>query len=337
VRSMIFTGKVMHARAWPVRHRFQYPLYFYSFDLDELPELDRTIPLFGYNRIRPVSIHDRNYLLPEPGNIRSKLDRILAMSGDGDEICTVDLVTSARYFHYVFNPVSFFYCYGSDAALKCVVVQVNNTFGEMHIYVLREGLEPRPGYPGHYSTEKAFHVSPFFDRKGSYEFLFSDIRKGELDILIHYRQGKYLVFVARLQGTSSPLNASSMLSTLVRHPLAAVLTMPRILWQAGRLRFQKHLPVFHKSPPISAMTVRSAPPGPVERMGRRAFSSFLTRMEKGSLSITFPDSREVTFGRPGSGKTAGLIVRDTQFYFSRFVRKHTGVSPAEYRRRFSMR
>jgi cyclopropane-fatty-acyl-phospholipid synthase len=311
---MVFTGKVMHARSWPVKHRFQYPLYFYAFDLDELSELDRSIPLFGYNRIRPVSIHDKNYLLAEPGSIRQKLDHLLARSGNDAKISRVHLVTSARYLNYVFNPVSFFYCYGADANLECIVVQVNNTFGEMHVYVLREKLEPRPSYLGHYSTEKAFHVSPFFDRKGSYEFFFSDIRSGNLDILIHYRQETNLVFTARLQGTSKILNTSNMASTLVRHPLAAVLTMPRIVWQAGRLRFQRRLPVFHKPPPTSPMTIRSASPGLLERAGRLAFFRFLKRLEKDKLSITFPDGREVVFGQPGSGREASFLVRDNAFF-----------------------
>ena len=29
---------------------FRYPVCFYVLDLDELPELDRRLPLFGYNR-----------------------------------------------------------------------------------------------------------------------------------------------------------------------------------------------------------------------------------------------------------------------------------------------
>ncbi len=39
-------------RPRPVRHVFRYPLYWYAFDLDELPELHRRIALFGHNRIR---------------------------------------------------------------------------------------------------------------------------------------------------------------------------------------------------------------------------------------------------------------------------------------------
>ncbi len=46
------------------------------------------------------------------------------------------LVTVARYFHYAFNPVSFYYCYDRSNALTCITAEVNNTFHEKHLYIL---------------------------------------------------------------------------------------------------------------------------------------------------------------------------------------------------------
>ena len=63
--SVVYRGELMHARTHPVRHGFRYPLYFYGFELADLPVLDRTLPLFGYNRWRPVALHDRR--LPRAG------------------------------------------------------------------------------------------------------------------------------------------------------------------------------------------------------------------------------------------------------------------------------
>jgi len=61
-RSRIYDGFVEHRRHHPAVHSFRYPLFFFCFDLAELAALDREIPFFGYNRIRPFSIHDRDYL-----------------------------------------------------------------------------------------------------------------------------------------------------------------------------------------------------------------------------------------------------------------------------------
>src|SRR6056297_1241650 len=139
MNSLIYQGEVSHARLPPVRHSFRYPVYFYAFDLDELPELARHIPLFGYNRLRPVAVHDRDYLRPGPAPLREKLQAVLDEFGIATRIARAMLVTSARYFNYVFNPVSFFYCYDNAGTLACILVQVNNTFGEMHLYLVPTG------------------------------------------------------------------------------------------------------------------------------------------------------------------------------------------------------
>ena len=76
--SKIYQGFVAYERFYPVSHKFQYPVYCYGLDLDELPRIDQSVRFFGYNRRRPVSIHDRDYLDDRPGTIREKLTRILA-------------------------------------------------------------------------------------------------------------------------------------------------------------------------------------------------------------------------------------------------------------------
>ena len=67
---------------------------------------------------------------------------------------------------YVFNPVSFYWCYRADGSLACMVAELNNTFGERLPEVLR-GPELR------YEHRKRLHVSPFFGLDQSYEYAFS--------------------------------------------------------------------------------------------------------------------------------------------------------------------
>ena len=50
MRSALYTGTVMHARKTPKENVFRYRVCFYLLDLDELPELDRRVRLFGWNR-----------------------------------------------------------------------------------------------------------------------------------------------------------------------------------------------------------------------------------------------------------------------------------------------
>jgi len=315
VRSAIYHGELMHARTSPVRHVFRYPVYFYGFDLAELPELDRALALFGYNRSRPVAFHDRDYL--EPGNepMAEKLARVLTAAGRPAP-ASATLVTAARFFGHVFNPASFFFCRDAAGRLDCVVVQVRNTFGDMHLYLLPGGGPVPPGYAVAGGADKVFHVSPFFPRSGSYEFLISE-PSPELDVVIRYRDGGRQVFAARLRATARPLTGGALLRTIARRPLTAWLTVPRIVWQAARLHWQRRLPVFTRPEPASPMTVRRASPpapGPLERVGRRAILAFGARLARGLLRVELPDGAVRTFGAPGVGRTAELHVRRNAFF-----------------------
>jgi len=158
MKSKIFRGVVKHTRFEPVRHEFQYPLYVYGFDLDELQELNRRLPLFGYNRRRPVSLHDADYLDEQPDSIKEKLLRFLDTDGVKEPVSSVLLISSARYFNYVFNPVSFYYCLNARGELVRVVAEVNNTFGERHVYIPKQktqNINSDPGTP-YYATKASF-------------------------------------------------------------------------------------------------------------------------------------------------------------------------------------
>jgi len=326
VNSRIYTGRVMHARSHPVRHAFSYPVYFYAFDLEELEELDRKVVGFGHNRLRPVALHDRDYLIPGNLPLREKLDQVLLKAGLASRFARVDLVTSARVFHYVFNPVSFFFCYRSCQELDCVVVQVNNTFKEMHVYVLKEPLAARRPGERHYHAEKVFHVSPFFARTGSYEFYFGDMSNGKLDIIIQHTEQESIVFAARLTGTPGPLKRWAVAAKILRHPLTASLTMPRILWQAAKLRFVRHLPVYHKPPPASDWTIRAARAGPAALLGRSILRAFLSRIESGRLTLVDSQGDSENFGID-NGRQAKIRILDPAFFRRTLI--HGGIGFGE--------
>jgi len=82
------------------------------------------------------------------------------------------LVTTPSFLGYSFNPVSYYYLYSAAQELKLVVLEVNNTFGEKHVYVLNADSPtnplPRKGYAFAGTMEKVFHISSFNHRSGSY-------------------------------------------------------------------------------------------------------------------------------------------------------------------------
>jgi cyclopropane-fatty-acyl-phospholipid synthase len=313
MNSRIYVGEVMHARLRPVRHVFRYPLYWYAFDLDELPELDRQIPGFGYNRLRPVSVHDRDYLTEGDAPIRDKVLALLRRCGIDEPGGRIELVTAARYLHYVFNPVSFHFCRRPDGTVAVVVAEVNNTFGERHVYILDHPEGPPGAWPLRYRAGKAFHVSPFNDRRGDYTFEFHDPSR-EMDFRIHLERDGERIMTARLHGAPRPLTAGTLVRTVARYPLAAALSVPRITWQAARLYFQRGLPVHTRPDPNSPMTIGRRPPGAGERICRRLVAHHLRRIAAGRFELALPDGSVDAFGDPAAPAPVRLELRNWRLF-----------------------
>ena len=303
----------MHARLEPANHTFVYPLYFYAFDLDELERLDAAIPLFGYNRIRPVAVHDIDYLERRPGSIREKLLIRLERAGIEAPGGRITLITAARYFNHVFNPVSFYYCHDSVGNLVCIVAEVNNTFGERHIYLLRDSAGPEERFHASFSAPKAFHVSPFNDMEGEYEFLFSDAGD-TIDIRINLLREGRVVFRTRLRGCAVALTTGGLVRTMLRYPLTASLTMPRIVWQAALLKWRRKLRHYPKPVPASGDTFRVSPARRHERWAMNMIFKIFRQFTRGRLSIELPDGRICRFGDVGSGTDASMRVTDYRIF-----------------------
>ena len=77
------------------------------------------------------------------------------------------MLAQLRVLGYVFNPVSFYWCYRGDGALACMIAELNNTFGERLPELLR-------GPSLAYEHEKHLHVSPFFGLDQRYDYVFSE-------------------------------------------------------------------------------------------------------------------------------------------------------------------
>ncbi|HDP24597.1 MAG TPA: DUF1365 family protein [Deltaproteobacteria bacterium] len=318
MNSCIYVGSVEHIRFKPVWHRLYYSLYFTCIDLDELEEIDRAIPVFGYNRVRLVSLHDGDYLTPGSENIRRKLTAFLEEHGIATPVERIVLVTSARLLWNVFNPVNFYYCYNASGQLECVVAEVNNTFGERHVYPLTHQEGTRGSYPACFRVAKEFHVSPFNDLEGTYELCFSAPGE-EIEISIDlYKEGEK-AFTARLWGRRRPFETRSLLSVVLSHPLIPHLTLGRIHWEAVKLFFGKKLPLHHKPVPMSPMTIKKLPPTPSQRIFMGMIEGLLSSVRIGVLEVVLPDGARKTFGTPEfSSRAARIMVNDYSF-FSRVV------------------
>jgi len=234
VRSALYLGTLMHVRRAPARHVFRYPVSYWLFDLDELPGLERSIRLFSVNRRNVVSLRDGDHFDGAPLK-----EAVVDLAGD-PTIERVLMLTQPRVLGYVFNPVSFYWCYRGDGSLSCMVAELNNTFGERLPEVLR-GPELR------YEHRKRLHVSPFFGLDQSYEYAFSE-PGDEVLARIHVREvDGCRPLTAVLHGRRRQLTDRSVAALLLRYPLQPLQVTALIHFEALRL-WRKRVPFHHKPP-----------------------------------------------------------------------------------------
>ena len=222
-------GETFHGRKGGPANRFSYSVDYLLLD----PDKDRGPMLFARNRAGLVSLHDSDHGgAPKHGRGTAWVRERLAERGlpGADRIL---LLAQPRVLGHVFNPVSFWLCHDAGGALRVVIAEVSNTYGDRHSYLChRDDLAPLTGADEVRAT-KIFHVSPFQPVEGEYAFRF-DIAADRIAIRIDYTtRGHGLV--ATLAGPVVPLTTLGLLEACLRRPFGSRRVLALIHWQALKL------------------------------------------------------------------------------------------------------
>jgi DUF1365 family protein len=264
---MIGFGEVRHSRLRPVRNAFAYPGYFLMLPMramqDPAHPAART-PL-ARNRRAALSFFDTDHGDGRPlshGGALAWLDELLRANGIDDATGEVWLHCYPRVLGYTFKPVSFWFCHRAahdqDGALRAIVCEVNNTFGERHCYLL-----DRPGWGRRLDATKQFHVSPFLRVEGRYHFRFLRTRRPEGErcvARIDYDDDQGPVLQTSVSGTLVPVSPQSLRRALWRHPAMTLGVIGRIHLQAARLWLKRVRFVPKPAAAPGAVTRQEAPP-----------------------------------------------------------------------------
>jgi DUF1365 family protein len=262
VRSALYEGTLVHARRTPQEHVFRYGVCFYVLDLDELADLDRRLRLFSYNGRNVFAFCDRDHLGDAAQPVKDNVVALLGAHGIDLEGGRVLLLTNLRVLGYVFNPVSFFYCYDRAGALSAVVAEVSNTFGERWPYLLRAG----DGSGLRWEADKRLHVSPFFGMDQRYAFALAEPGPtvfARIDVHEHGTRR----FGSVLAGERRQLTDASLARAFVRYRLMPARVTAAIHWQAFLLS-RKGVP-FHPKPPAPPGSISIPPAVPLTARRRR--------------------------------------------------------------------
>ena len=239
-------GAVMHERHVQAHNRFIYPSAFLRLPLSRLDTL--RVPLLGIERASVFSFRNRDHGARDGSPLQPWIHALLRGQGLA-EICDGEIVlqTMPRIFGFVFNPVSFWFCHDRAGALRVVLAEVSNTFGERHNYLVHHP-DQRPIVSGdELRATKCFHVSPFFPVRGEYRFRFEQ-RGAVHAVSIDLWDGDELQLSTRLSGRAEALDGRAMRKWLARQPFMTLGVVARIHWQALRLALRR-VSFFRKPPP----------------------------------------------------------------------------------------
>lgn len=229
------SGHTYHKRIGGPKNAFRYGVDYVLCE----PSVAAPSPrLFSRNARNVVALHDRdNGGAPGQGSGVAWVREVLAAHGMAELAgARVLLLTQPRVLGYLFNPVSFWLIVDDTEALRAVIAEVSNTFGDRHSYLCRHDDLRAIAPSDTISATKIFHVSPFQDIAGDYRFRFN-LTADHITIRIDLLNGNKGL-VATLTGARKPMSTMGLVRALIRRPFGSLRVMALIHWQALKLKLK---------------------------------------------------------------------------------------------------
>ena len=229
--SCIYSGLVTHERYKPKKHFFSYKTFSLLIDLNEIKEIEKKIKFFSYNKFNILSFYNIDHGNRDGSSLVKWVKNTLKKSKINFDIEKIKLLCYPRFFGYVFNPLSIFYCYDKNLKLKVILYEVKNTFKEQHTYVFRCTNSSNLIL---HKCNKKFYVSPFIEMETYYNFRLLKPGK-KLNVMIKQNDKNGLVLIARQLGKRLDLTSKNLLLEFLRHPLMSAKVILAIHFEAFRL------------------------------------------------------------------------------------------------------
>lgn len=235
-KPAVLSTQVMHKRLSPKINQFVYRVYYLS--LPEHGMADATSKGLRHNRFGAISFYDKDHGNRDGTNPCLWARAALQQCKLDIEGLSLIVVAMPRTWGFVFNPVSFWMCVNAEGALKAVIAEVNNTFGETHSYVLAHADGRDITADDWLEADKHFHVSPFLTVEGYYRFRFAWGKTVGIWIDHHAADGTPLLLTS-MHCKPHTLNTTIIWKHVISLPLVSLKALALIHWQAIKLVAKK--------------------------------------------------------------------------------------------------
>jgi predicted NAD/FAD-binding protein/DUF1365 family protein len=229
-----FETTIRHTRRTPFRRSFEHSSTTWLVDLDDLPDHGVL-----------ARFEARDHLGSPERSLRANVEAFLADNGvslgDGERPGTILMAAHPRSLGYCFNPISVFWCFDDAGHQAGVVVEVHNTYGDRHAYLVH------PDEQGRARTEKAMYVSPFHGVDGTYDIAVP-VPTDRLHVAVTLRGHSE---AATADGGSAPFSASltgTRTDVPVRTTLGAALRGSALIRAHGIWLWARRLPIRPRPP-----------------------------------------------------------------------------------------
>jgi DUF1365 family protein len=254
IDSAIYMSKIVHQRSRPKSHRMRYGVFFLLLDLDELDRLHRKLRWFSVNSFNLISFYDRDHGPGENQPLKPWVEQHLQTAGINLDGGRIRVLCLPRILGYVFNPISIYYCYHRSGALRAILYEVSNTFGERHSYLAPIDSDSESLLK--HSCKKRFYVSPFMKVDGDYHFRVRQPNE-KLFVHIHQTDDDGPILDAWVRGNRRTISDGALLNCLARNPLLMIKVIGGIHWEALKIWLKGIGVQKRPAPPPQAVTIIS--------------------------------------------------------------------------------
>ncbi len=244
MNSCIYEGKVMHSRVKPKYYKFIHDVFMFYLDLDEIDAITQRNWFISRNKPNVFSFYDKDHMDFGNKNIKENVIAYARKKGFNGPIKRVMLLTNLRVFGYVFNPVSFYYCFDENDNPLCSIAEVGNTFGEIKNFF----LGPETLHKNQFLSEKKkyFYVSPFVDLDVPMDFCLK-VPGEKINIKIDDLKKNKKFLYTTLTGERRKLTTFGAFKFGAIYPFITLKVIGLIHYHAAVLHFIKKIPHHKKA------------------------------------------------------------------------------------------